>query len=97
MAVFTLCEPTSFEQDIKKSRFLSLAAPVDSASQALAFSSKCRAVAGCWRRVATAVIAATAINLADDDPAGGRQGERRGAEQGEGQRIGAAASFDVAP
>ncbi|HBJ69330.1 MAG TPA: thymidylate synthase, partial [Alcaligenes faecalis] len=37
MAVFTLREPTSFEQDIKKSRFLALAAPVDSASQALAF------------------------------------------------------------
>lgn len=37
MAVFTLREPTSFEQDIKKSRFLALAAPVNSASQALAF------------------------------------------------------------
>ncbi len=51
MALFTLLEPARFEEDIKKSRFLALAAPVDGAAQALQFfqeNSVPDATHNCW-------------------------------------------------
>ncbi|WP_341669556.1 IMPACT family protein [Alcaligenes sp. SDU_A2] len=51
MALLTLLEPVRFQEDIKKSRFLALAAPVDSAEQALQFfqeNSVADATHNCW-------------------------------------------------
>lgn len=72
MAVFTLRELTRFAQDIKKSRFLALAAPVDSASQALAFfqaKGVPEATHNCW-----AYKIGTEYRFNDDGEPGGTAG-----------------------
>ena len=69
---FTLAAPCEYREEIRKSRFLALAAPVDSAEQALAFIERHRdpgASHNCW-----ALRCGDQYRFSDDGEAGGTAG-----------------------